>query len=42
VSSQEDWAYTVEEDWLHVCRDGNGNGNKLTIQVDANRTKETR
>ena len=40
VSSQEDWAYTVDEDWLHVSRDGNGN--KLTIQVDANRTKGTR
>lgn len=40
VSSQEDWAYTVDEEWLHVSRDGNGN--KLTIQVDANRTKETR
>lgn len=40
VTSQEDWAYTADEDWLHVTRDSNGN--KLTIQVDANRTKETR
>lgn len=40
VSSQEDWTYTVDEEWLHVSRDGNGN--KLTIQVDENRIKETR
>ena len=38
VNSQEDWTYTVDEDWLHVMR----NGNKLTVQVDENRTKETR
>lgn len=40
VTSQEDWAYTVDEEWLHVTRESNGN--KLTVQVDANRTKETR
>ena len=40
VSSQEEWTYTVDEDWLHVSRDGNGN--KLTVQVDENRTKDTR
>ena len=40
VTSQEDWTYTVDEEWLHVTRDSNGN--KLTVQVEANRTKETR
>lgn len=40
VSSQEEWTYSVDEDWLHVSRDGNGN--KLTVQVDENRTKDTR
>lgn len=38
VSSSEEWAYDVDEDWVHATREGN----KLTIQVDANRTKETR
>ena len=40
VSSQEEWTYSVDEDWLHVSRDGNGN--KLTVQADENRTKDTR
>ena len=40
VSSQEEWTYNVDEDWLHVSRDGNGN--KLTVQADENRTKDTR
>lgn len=40
VTSEEEWAYSVDEDWLHVTRDGNGN--KLTVEVDDNRTKETR
>ena len=40
VSSQEEWTYRVDEDWLHVSRDGNGN--KLTVQADENRTKDTR
>lgn len=40
VTSQEDWTYTVDEEWLHVTRDNNSN--KLTVQVDVNRTKETR
>ena len=38
VSSSEDWTYDVDEDWVHATRDDN----KLTVQVDANRTKETR
>lgn len=40
VTSEEDWAYSVDEDWVHVTRVGNGN--KLTVEVDDNRTKETR
>lgn len=40
VSSQEEWTYSVDEDWLHVSRDGNGN--KLTVQADENCTKDTR
>ena len=39
VTSEEDWDYSMDEDWLHVTRDGNGN--KLTVEVDDNRTKET-
>ena len=38
VYYQEDWSYKVDEDWVHATRDDN----KLTIQVDDNRTKETR
>lgn len=40
VTSEEEWDYSVDEDWLHVTRDGNGN--KLTVEVDDNHTKETR
>ena len=38
VYYQEDWSYKVDEDWVHATRDDN----KLTIQVDDNRTQETR
>ena len=38
VYYQEDWSYKVDENWVHATRDDN----KLTIQVDDNRTKETR
>lgn len=40
VSSQDDWSYKVDEDWAHVTRDGNND--KLSVQVDENRSKETR
>lgn len=40
VASQEEWTYRLDENWVHVFRDNNGN--KLTVQVDENRTKETR
>ena len=38
VYYQESWSYKIDEDWVHATSDGN----KLTIQVDDNRTKETR
>ena len=38
VYYQEAWSYKVDEDWVHATRDDN----KLTIQVDDNRTQETR
>lgn len=40
VYYQDDWNYSVNEHWVHVNR--NGYGNKLTVQVEDNRTKETR
>lgn len=38
VYYQDAWNYKVDEDWLHATREDN----KLIVQVDANRTKETR
>ena len=38
VSSSKDWVYDVDENWVHVTREDS----KLIVQVDANRTKETR
>lgn len=40
VTTGENWTYSVDEEWVHVTRDGNGN--KLTVEVGDNRTKETR
>lgn len=40
VSSQDDWGYKVDEDWAHVTRDGNND--RLSVQVDENRSKDTR
>ena len=40
VSSQDDWSYKVDEDWAHVTRDGNND--RLSVQVDENRSKDTR
>lgn len=40
VSYQEDWDYKVDENWAHVTRESNGN--KLTVNVDENHTKDTR
>lgn len=38
VSYQEEWAYSVDENWMRVTR----NNNKLTVRADENRTRETR
>ena len=40
VYYQDDWDYSVDENWAHVSRNATGNG--LTVHVDDNRTKETR
>ena len=40
ITTEENWTYSVDEEWVHVTRDGNGN--KLTVEVEDNRTKETR
>lgn len=38
---KNDWMYNIEEgDWIHVSRDGKKK--ELTVQVDENRTRETR
>lgn len=40
VYFQEEWSYTIDEDWIHVTRESNSD--KLRIQVDDNRTKDVR
>ena len=40
VITQEEWEYSVDEDWAHVSREDGGD--KLLVEVDNNRSKETR
>ena len=40
ITSEEEWEYSVNDTWAHVSREEGSD--KLSIQVDKNRTKDTR